>query len=122
MKTLIMSIGEMDFSSIIEENADCDGMTHILWLSLYNNLELDTMCKMNRIEFNYILFGCFAVVMPVVVTNMLIGLATGNIDQIQRTSDDVLYNQRLPVILRGFTLGKKSLMSTSLFLSTISRP
>ena len=70
-----------------------------------HNSALDTMCGMNRIAFNYIVFGIFVIVMPVVVTNMLIGLATGNIDEIQNNSDALLYYQRLPAVLRGYNIG-----------------
>ena len=37
----------------------------------------------------------------------LIGLATGNIDEIEQNSDSVLYLQRLPVILHGFHMIRK---------------
>ena len=63
------------------------------------------MCGAGRLFFHQILFGIFAIVMPVVVTNMLIGLATGNIDKIQQDQASRLYKLRIPAILRGYYIG-----------------
>ena len=85
MKSFVMMIGEFEYEDMYGDA--CDDQP-------------GGLCKRDRL-FYQILLLLFCLTMTTVLTNMLIGLATGNIREIQEKSEKMLYETRIPHIVRG---------------------
>eukprot|EP00794_Sanderia_malayensis_P000575 gene575-1234_t len=86
MKVAVMSIGEIEYDNVFTDNLNKTSPT-------------TTLPMMPMSPLSYTLFSAFLLLMPIIMMNLLVGLAVGDIETVRKTAYIRILKQQVDILL-----------------------